>query len=108
MELATFELLCALPRAASPSQAQLEALNVLADAWAERGGFRLENGWWLEVFVRGSEFWRIDAVTSPDGFQLHLIDYDTGPLAELNEHEPPLDVEREVYGLGFPPGPGAR
>jgi hypothetical protein len=210
VELATFELLCALPPAAPPSQAQLEALNVLADAWAgagrpegqalaeslqhrltedrcvelglearlcradvralgfvpalsalvaqlaargdvdasvralawlgpaaagqplhalvaghlgemlraverrelavtaERGGFRLGNGWRLDVFVRGYDFWRIDAVTSPDGFQLHLIDFHAGPLAELNEYEPPLDVEREVYGLGLPPGPGAR
>ncbi|MBL8922484.1 MAG: hypothetical protein JNJ54_26775 [Myxococcaceae bacterium] len=70
----------------------------------ERGGYRLGNGWWLGVFVRGDDFWRIDVVTSPDGFELHLIDFDDGPLAELNEYEPPGDVEQEVYGLGVPAG----
>jgi hypothetical protein len=65
--------------------------------------YQLANGWELGIFVRGYEFWRIDRMISPDGFVIHLIDYADGPLAELNEYEPPSDVESEVYGLGYTP-----
>jgi hypothetical protein len=65
--------------------------------------YQLENGWQLDVFVRAHDFWRIDGLISPEGFVIHLIDYDSGPLAELNEYEPPSDIESEVYGLGVNP-----
>lgn len=63
-------------------------------------GFTLGNGWVLDVFVRGYAFWRVDRVIDPEGFVLELIDHHDGPLAELNEYEPPVDVEAQVYGLG--------
>lgn len=65
--------------------------------------FQLANGWQLNVFVRGYEFWRVDEVISPEGFVIGLVDFDDGPLAELNEYEPPPDIESEVYGLGYTP-----
>jgi len=63
--------------------------------------FQLGNGWQLDVFVRVHDFWRVDAMISPQGFQVLLIDYDDGPLSALNEYEPPDDVASEVYGLGL-------
>ncbi|MFO0556084.1 MAG: hypothetical protein U0271_47345 [Polyangiaceae bacterium] len=63
----------------------------------------LENGWRLQVFVRGWQFWRIDQVVSPGGRALAIVEYPSGPLSEINEYEPPEDVESEVYGLGFSP-----
>lgn len=65
--------------------------------------YRLSNGWELNVFVRVYEFWRVDEMISPEGFVIDLIDFDDGPLAELNEYEPPGDIEAEVYGLGYNP-----
>lgn len=61
-------------------------------------GFRLGNDWLLDVFYRGRSFWRVDCVINPDGFSLDLIDFHDGPLAELNDYEPPPDVEEQVYG----------
>jgi hypothetical protein len=81
---------------------QVEALTlevVSHDGWR----FQLGNGWQLEVFVRGYEFWRVDGVISPEGFVIELVDFDDGPLAELNEYEPPGDIESAVYGLGYTP-----
>jgi len=65
--------------------------------------YQLANGWSLDVFVRAWDFWRVDRVITPRGDVLHLVDFDDGPLAELNEYEPPTDVEAEVYGLGTSP-----
>ena len=63
--------------------------------------FTLQNGWVLDVFVRHHDFGRIDAMTSPDGFEVFLIDYATGPLSAVRDYRPPTDVAREVFGLGF-------
>lgn len=68
------------------------------------GRFRLATGWQLDVFVRGWNFWRIDGVIDPQGFMLHLLDFDEDPLRELNQYEPPPEIEAEVYGLGLEPG----
>jgi hypothetical protein len=64
--------------------------------------YLLENGWQLRVFVRGYDFWRIDSVIAPTGHEVHLVDFpDESPLGQINEYEPPPDVEAAVYGLGF-------
>lgn len=73
----------------------------LAVVSSDGGKFRLANGWQMDVFIRVYDFWRIDVMISPQGFQVLLIDYDDGPLSELNEYEPPDDVASEVYGLGL-------
>ena len=65
--------------------------------------YHLANGWALHVFVRVYEFWRVDDMISPEGFVIELVDFDDGPLEELNEYEPPGDIESEVYGLGYTP-----
>lgn len=62
---------------------------------------RLSNGWELDVFVRQHEFGRIDSMTSPDGFEVLLIDYAHGPLSLVRDYQPPPAVARDVYGLGL-------
>lgn len=65
------------------------------------GRYRLSNGWALDVFVRQHEFGRVDAMRSPDGFEVLLIDYARGPLATVRDYRPPTAVEHDVYGLGL-------
>ena len=62
--------------------------------------FQLANGWQLDVFVRGYDFWRIDELVSPEGFAIGPADFREGPLADLKNYEPPEDIEADVYGLG--------
>ena len=59
--------------------------------------FTLENGWQLDVFMRGPELWRIDGLISPEGFTLSLGDFNGGPLGALSEYAPPAHVFGAVH-----------
>ncbi|MFO0601418.1 MAG: hypothetical protein U0228_39320 [Myxococcaceae bacterium] len=70
-------------------------------ARTDAGHFRLENGWTADVFERHHDFGRLDGMISPDGFEVFLLDYASGPLAELKRYVPPTRVVHEIYGLGL-------
>jgi hypothetical protein len=63
--------------------------------------FRLSNGWELDVFVRQHEFGRVDAMSSPEGFEVLLIDYAHGPLSLVRDYQPPPAIARDVYAMGL-------